>query len=79
MATVNKKFADELIAGNGFHPSSPEDGAPDNPPAVKIVEYDNVFDRKSYGVVFAHDRDPMRYERTTEYVRNPRVIWERST
>lgn len=76
MATVDKEFADKLIAGNGFHPDCPDDGSPDNPQAVKIVEYDNAWGGKGYGVIFAGDRMPNRYEHATEYVQNPHVIWE---
>lgn len=79
MATVDKKFADELIAGNGFLARFPEEEeSPDNPPAIKIIEYDNAWGSKAYGVVFKGDYDPGRYERPTKYVQNPRIIWERA-
>lgn len=75
MATVSKEFAQELIEGNGFCKASPEDGAPDNPSAVKIVEYTNMWNNLAYGVIFDGERDPIRYEVETQYIRNPKVIW----
>lgn len=78
MATVSERFARAVIAGNGFHPSCPEDGAPDNPACVKVVEYGNAWGDKSYGLVFEKDRAPFRYEHPTFHVRNPKVIWTRT-
>lgn len=75
MATVDKKFADALIAGNGLHPDCGEE-APDNPRAVLIVEYTNLGGKLAYGVTFATDRDRNRYFAPSEFVRNPRVYWE---
>jgi len=70
----SKNLIDRLIAGNGR--IDPED-APDNPWAVKIVEYTTPEGHKAWGVVFETDADPGRYERETQYVRKPRVIWRR--
>lgn len=77
MATFDsKRFVDQLIAGNGR--IDPEE-APDNPWAVKIVEYTNMAGRQAWGVVFANEAPETwgRYEVETEYVGAPRVIWER--
>lgn len=64
MATVDKSIADRIIAGE-----FPEDDA------RKIIEYDNAWGGIGYGVIFGEE-DPDRY-RETEFVRNPRVYWER--
>lgn len=78
MATFdNKEMVDRMIAGDGWLPECGDHDAPDNPPAVRIVEYTNFEGRLAWGVVFRGDRDPYRYERPTEYVRKPRVIWEK--
>lgn len=66
MSTVDKSIADRIIAGE-----FPEDDA------RKIVEYDNAWGGVDYGVIF-DEQDPDRY-RETEFVRNPRVYWEKPT
>jgi len=76
MSTMSREIVDRLIAGNGWLPEEPDHDAPDNPRAVRIVEYENAWGAKAYGVTFTHDRDPYRYERESEYVRNPKLIWE---
>lgn len=73
MATVNKDIADKLIAGNGR--IDPED-TPDNPWAIRIVEYDNAWGGKGYGVTFEGE-NPHRYLQESQYVRNPKIIWEK--
>lgn len=75
MATINsRKLIDALIAGNGR--IDPED-APDNPAAIKIVAYTTPEGARVWGVVFERERDPDRYERPTQYVKDPIVIWRR--
>lgn len=64
MATVDKSIADRIVAGE-----FPEDDA------RKIVEYDNAFGGVGYGVIFG-DQDPDRYA-PSEFVRNPRLYWEK--
>lgn len=66
MATVNKEIADRIVAGE-----FPEDGA------TRIVEYDNAFGGVGYGVTFPRD-DINKYTTPTEYIRNPRIYWEKS-
>lgn len=70
MATVDQRsIVDKIIAGNGIY--DPEDTIP----CVKIVEYQNIFDgRKAWGLIFAGE-DLDRY-RETDFVREPRTIWE---
>ena len=78
MATFdNKEFIDQFMANDGWLPSTGSHDAPDNPPAVRIVEYTNAWGKIAWGVVFRGERDLYRYEDATEYVRNPKVIWER--
>lgn len=64
MATVDKSIADRIVAGE-----FPEDDA------RKIVEYDNAFGGVGYGVIFGKD-DPDKYA-PSEFVRNPRLYWEK--
>lgn len=76
MATIDSKdFIDRLIAGNGLLDGELEDY--DNPPAIKIVEYTNAYGTVTWGVVFKGESGKNRYEIPTDYVRNPKVIWER--
>lgn len=85
MATFDdRSMVEEIIKNNGWLDefNSPEDRkAPDNPPAVKIVEYTTPEGNPVWGIVFAnevHHPDVLnRYEQETFYVRNPHVIWER--
>jgi hypothetical protein len=77
MATIDRRdFIEQLIAGNGRMPDDQEP-TPDNPRAVRIVESVNFEGRTCWGVVFENERVSSwdRYERPTEYVRNPRVLW----
>jgi hypothetical protein len=69
MATVDsKEIVDEIIAGNGHYM--------DDPRVVKIVRYENMFNRKhAYGLVYETDGDPMRYENAPQCI-NSEVIWE---
>lgn len=78
MATIDsREFVDRLIAGNGRLPEDQEE-APDNPAAIRIVEYTNQYGRRTWGVVFEGDFDPYRYEHETQFVREPHVIWTRA-
>ncbi len=77
MATVDKKFADRLIAGDGLLPECGEE-APDNPPASSIVEFTNAWGKTAYGVVFEGERDQEKYMHESDYVQSPRVIWQRN-
>jgi hypothetical protein len=73
MATVDHRATvDRIIATNG------EEYA-DEPPVLKIVEYTNVGNRQCWGVVWDGDPDPDRYERPSDWIRDPVVIWRRRT
>lgn len=76
MATVDKSFADRLIAGHGWIDEFDHD-APDNPPAVRITEYTDVGGKKAYGVVFDGHGDLDKYQYASEFIQNPRIYWER--
>lgn len=70
MATIDsKQIIDDIIAGK-------YDNYPGEPRAIKIVEYTNAWGKRTWGVVHAGE-DQYRYERETEYVRDPVVIWRR--
>jgi hypothetical protein len=79
MATFNdRRTIDRLMANDGWLPECGDRTAPDNPPVIRIVEYMNMEGRLAWGVVFDGERDPYRYERPSEYIYEPRVIWVRS-
>jgi hypothetical protein len=77
MATVTKDFADKLIAGNGWLADTDRD-APDNPPAVRITEYTDMGGKKAYGVVFQGGRNLDKYQHHSDYIRTPKIYWDRS-
>lgn len=74
MATISKRLADDLIAGNGRMVSNQED-APDNPRATRIVEYIDQGGQHAYGVTF-HGDDINKYLYPSPFIRNPVVIWQ---
>ncbi len=77
MATIDsREFIDRLIAGNG-RLSEDQEEAPDNPAAVRIVEYTNQGGRRVYGVAFEGDFNPYRYETESQFLSAPSVIWTR--
>lgn len=65
MATVSKDLADKLVAGNGYYA--------DDPRVIRIIEYDNAWGGKGYGIEY--QRDIGRYSES-EFVRNPKVYWQ---
>lgn len=69
MSTItSKEIVDETIANNGVYPG--------DPPVIKIVQYNNMFNGGlAWGFVYEHE-DPMRYENSPA-CHNPVVIWER--
>lgn len=74
MATIDSKdFVDNIIRNNGFYNGDDED-APDNPRCVKIVEFINMGGRIAWGVMF--EGDNLNKYAASEFVRNPRTIWE---
>lgn len=73
MSTVGKSFADNIAANGGWYNGDSDNSLGDNPQTVRIVEYDNAWGGKGYGLVFAGQRN--KYE-PSDYVRNPRTYWE---
>lgn len=74
MATINdKKMIDDIIANNGYY-----EGDHNEPCAVKIVEYTNAWGKVTWGVVWDNEHPSRwnRYLKASEYVQNPKVIWE---
>jgi hypothetical protein len=65
MAAISKELADQIIANGGYYA--------DDPRVVRVVEYDNAFGGKEYGIEYPFELG--RYE-ASHYVRNPKVIWE---
>jgi hypothetical protein len=63
MPTVDKKIADEVIAGK-----YPEDRC------VKIVKYENNWGGESYGLVM-QGQAPNTYA-ASDFVHNPTLYWE---
>lgn len=66
MPTVGKQIADQLKAGNGYYA--------DDPRIYSIIEYDNAFGGVGYGINYG----PNNAYTPSEFVRNPRVYWERN-
>jgi len=76
MPTVDKQFADRLIAANGYYVKGDEDNSfGDNPRVTRIVEYANEWGTKAYGVTYEGE-DQMRYLSPTDYTQNPTIYWE---
>lgn len=70
MSTIDtRSIIDTIIAGNGVYP-----GDEHLPPVVRIVEYQNAWGGICWGTEIERERG--RY-RPSQYVINPRVIWER--
>lgn len=75
MATINDKaFIDNIIQHNGFL-NGDDEVAPDNHRCIKIVEYTNDWGRQAWGIIFENEQDKDRY-RPSQYVINPKTIWE---
>lgn len=81
MATINsRELVEQIIARNGEarEESVVADGPDGEPAVVKIVEYTNAWGGQSYGLVFEGENTD-RYNRPTEFVRNPVTLWERQS
>lgn len=65
MATVSKKLADELKAGDGYYS--------DDPRVMRIIEYTNAWGAQAYGIEY--ERDLGKYS-PSEFVIDPKVYWE---
>ena len=70
MATIDSKdIIDAIIAAGGKQYS-------DEPAVSRIVEYTNANGRRTWGVTWENERDQHRYDRVTEYVRDPVIIFD---
>lgn len=71
MSTVTiRSIVDTIIANDGIYPG--------DPPVAKIVEYNNSYNGElAWGLVYDH-QDPETYA-ASDFVLNPRVIFERAT
>jgi hypothetical protein len=79
MATIDsRELIDKLIASNGEDPWPQEDGYPPDPPVVKIVEYTTPEGATTWGIVYEGE-DVERYNRPSNFVRNPRTIFARKS
>lgn len=76
MATVDRDFADNIAANQGYYNGDSDNPLGDNPRCRLIIEYDNAWGGKGYGLVF--EGQPNRYT-PSPYVRNPKVFWEYPT
>lgn len=72
MSTVDKDFADNIAKHGGWANGDSDNSMGDNPQCVLIVEYDNAWGGKGYGLVFAGQHN--RYT-PSDFVRNPRAYW----
>jgi hypothetical protein len=76
MASIDSKELIDDLMQHGGRMASEQDDAPDNPRAIKIVEYHTPEGGTCYGVIFEGDRaDHNRYEVESAYVLRPKVIW----
>ena len=72
MATiVLKELIEKLIQNNGEYEG--------DPPVDKIVEYTTVSGTTVWGVVWSHEHESRknRYDIETEYIKKPKIIFER--
>ena len=70
MATIDdKNLIDKLIANNGFFE--------DDPQVALIVEYTNAWGNIAWGVTWSNQPAQDRYLQESEFVRNPRIIWQK--
>ena len=67
MSTIgSKRIVEDIIAGEYKHDDW-----------IKIVEYTDQGNKRTWGCVAQRDDDPDRYERVTQWVRDPVVIWRK--
>lgn len=77
MAITNSKdWVDNMISNNGYYNGDDDNSLGDNPRCVKIVEYRNNWNTICWGAVFEDEVDKFKYDLETEYIHDPKVIWE---
>lgn len=73
MATIDDKtLIDTIIRQDGHYEGDPR--------VALIVEYTNANDRQTWGVTWSSEpaSRQRRYLEETQFVRNPRILWEAS-
>jgi hypothetical protein len=65
--TYSKSFVEAIIASGGK--------VSGRPPVVKIVKYENQAGHTRWGVVYAGDGSPDRYEKPNKLRMNAQVMW----
>ena len=71
MPTIDKKFADKIVAANGvLYPDDPFELK-----IVKIVEYTDFGGKRVYGFIM-EKQDLKKYDTPTQYIRDPKLYWE---
>jgi len=82
---TTKEIVDRIVAGNGWDdiPDGPggkpyPHDQPDNPRCVRVVEYITPEGQTCWGLSFAGEPDPRRYDVETQWIRSPRLLWEAS-
>jgi hypothetical protein len=72
MSTVDKVFADKLVAANGqLYPDDPFE-----PPVVRIVKYRNAWGADAFGITFEGQHHE-KYMVQSPYITDPTIYWER--
>lgn len=78
MSTINDyQTIQRIIARNGDDDCPP--GEPPEPPVIRIVEYTNAWGTRCWGVVWAGDPNPYRYDQPTPHIGHPRLIFVRQS
>jgi len=65
MATISKKIADEIIAGDGVYPGDPQ--------CFAVFEYTNDWGKTAYSVCY--DDAAAQALVTSPYVHSPKILW----
>ena len=74
---TTKSIIDEMRANHGWTLDDYPHDRPDNQPAVRIVEYTTPAGQVCWGVVFRGERNRLRYDFETPFIRTPRLLWAR--
>lgn len=72
MSTVDRAFADRIVAGGGWIDGDSNNELGDNPRVTLIVKYQNFWGNEAFGLVFEGQRN--KYAQSP-YVRGPVEYW----
>ncbi|MDE2102542.1 MAG: hypothetical protein KGL39_35170 [Patescibacteria group bacterium] len=68
MATIDSwPIVEAIIKSKGHYA--------DDPLVVRVVAYTNAWGNRTWGIVYEGELDKYRYEKETEFVREPKVIF----